>query len=325
MNRQQAFFLALLLTGLGIAALMLAPYLPYLLAGVLLAFVARPLQRRLSPPLPSSVAAGLVVFLTVLLAVLPVLVMIGAVADDAATLARAGSLDQVPSLHELESLIEEFVGYDIDLTGHLRAGLEAIAGWAAGSVSGIVGAAVTALIGVSLMLIVQFYAVRDWTVFANWTRRFDVLPTDIQNRVYRSTGRATWSVVKGHVFVAILQGLVAGLGLWLASIPNAIFWTFMMIILAFIPIIGSMLIWAPAGLYLVWSGELLPGIGLLIYGFILVGVLDNLSRPLLIDESVNLNDLFILLGVIGGVSVFGPVGLFVGPVAFAVLAELHER
>ncbi|MFB6296632.1 MAG: AI-2E family transporter [Halobacteriales archaeon] len=324
MNRQQAFFVAVTLLGVGIGALMVAGFLPYLLAGGLLAFVTRPVHRRLAGRVPASVAAGVVVALTVLVAVLPVLVTFGAVADDAAALARGLSLEGVPNVAELESLVEQYTGQEVDLAGRLRAGLRAIAGWAAGSASGLVGAAADVLIGVSVMLLVQFYAVRDWEEFAAWTLEFDVLPTGVQARIYETTGRATWSVVKGHVLVAILQAIAAGVGLLVAGIPNVFFWTFLMVVLGFIPMVGSAMVWAPAGVYLLLTGDPVAGAGLLVYGGVLVGALDNLARPLLVDESVDLNDLFVLLGVVGGVSVFGPIGLFVGPVVYAVVGELLD-
>lgn len=324
MNRQQAFFVAITLLGVGVGALMVSGFLPYLLAGAVLAFVTRPVQRRLVARIPASAAAVVVVFLTVLVAVLPVLVTLGAVADDATRLASGLSLDGIPNAAELEGLVERSTGQEVDLEARLRAGLRAVAGWAAGSASGIVGAAADVFIGVSVMLVVQFYAVRDWDGFAAWTLEFDVLPTGVQRRLYETTGRATWSVVKGHVFVAVLQAVAAGIGLWVAGIPNVFFWTFLMAILGFIPMVGSAMVWAPAGVFLVLTGDPVAGVGLLAYGGVLVGALDNLARPLLVDESVDLNDLFVLLGVIGGVSVFGPIGLFVGPVLYAVIGELLD-
>lgn len=324
MNRQQTFFVAVTLLGVALGALMVAGFLAYLIAGALLAFVTRPVQQRLAERVPASAAAGLVVLLTVLVAVLPVLVTFGAVADDAAALASGLSLEGIPNAAELESLVERYTGREVDLAARLRAGLRAVAGWAAGSASGILGAAADLLVGISVMLLVQFYAVRDWDGFAAWTREFDVLPTEVQARLYDTTGRATWSVVKGHVFVAILQAVAAGLGLLVAGIPNVFFWTFLMVILGFIPMVGSAMVWAPAGVYLVATGDPVAGVGLLVYGGVLIGALDNLARPLLVDESVDLNDLFVLLGVIGGVSLFGPIGIFVGPVVFAILGELLD-
>jgi predicted PurR-regulated permease PerM len=324
MNRQQSFFLAVTLLGVAIGVLMVAGFVPYLLAGAVLAFVTRPLQRRLAARIHPSVAAGLVVLLTVLVAVLPVVLTVGAVADDVAALTSGLSLEEIPNAEQIESIVEQYTGGEIDVEARLRSGLRAVAGWAAGSASGLVGAAADALIGISVMLLAQFYAVRDWEAFVAWTLEFDVLPTETQIRVYETTGRATWSVVKGHVFVAILQAVAAGIGLWVVGVPNVFFWTFLMVVLGFIPMIGSAMVWAPAGVYLAVTGDLVAGIGLLAYGGVLVGALDNLARPLLIDESVDLNDLFVLLGVIGGVSFFGPIGIFVGPVIFAVLAELLD-
>lgn len=324
MNRQKAFFLGAIGVGVGISLLMVAGFVQYLIGGALLAFVTRPVQRRLSRRLPASVAAGLVVLSTVVVAVLPVLVTVGAVADDAAALASGFSMDQLPSATEVERLVETYTGQDVDVEGRVQSGLRAVAGWAAGSATGVVGFAVEVAIGVSLLLVVQFYAVRDWESFREWTLEFDVLRTDVQSRLYDTTGRATWSMVKGHVFVAVLQAVAAGVGLWVAGIPSVFFWTFLMVILGFIPMVGTMVVWAPAGIYLVATGDVVAGVGLLAYGGVLIGALDNLARPLLIDESVDINDLFVLLGVIGGVSLFGPIGIFVGPVVYAVVAELFD-
>lgn len=324
MNRQQTGLLTITLFGLGVGTLMVAGFLQYLLAGAILAFVTKPLQRLLSRRVPRSVAAGLVLLITLCLAVLPVLLLFAAIAEDIATLTSSLSLENLPNVAVIETFVQRYTGQDIDIAARLRAGLRVVASWAAGSATGILGSVANVLIGLSLMLIVQFYLVRDWEGFANWTREFDVLPTAIQDRLYESTGKATWSVVKGHVFVAVLQGLAAGLGLWLAGIPRVFFLTFLMVLLGFIPMVGAMLVWAPAGLYLLATGEPIAGIALLAYGGLLIGALDNLARPLLIDEDVAIHDLFVLLGVIGGVSVFGPIGIFVGPVVFAVLGELLD-
>lgn len=322
MNRQQTTLVALTLIGIGVGGLMMAGFIEYLLAGVILAFIARPLQNRLAKRVPQSVAAGVILLVTLFVAVLPVLVLLVAVADDIATLASSLSLERLPTVANLELLIERLLGQDIDLVTRLRAALRTVAGWVAGAATGLLGSVANVLIGLSLMLLTQFYFVRDWDGFARWTRAFDILPTATQDRIYESTGKATWSVVKGHVFVAVLQGLAAGVGLWLVGFPKVFFLTFLMVILGFIPMVGSMLVWAPAGLYLITTGEPLAGIALLGYGVVLIGALDNLARPLLIDEDVDLHDLFVLFGVIGGVSVFGPIGIFVGPVVFAVLGEL---
>ncbi len=315
-------FIAITVFAGALAGLMVLGFLQYLLAGIILAYITRPIYRRFDRRVSCSIAAGLVLLVTVLVAVLPVFVLVVAVADDVAMLANTFSVDQTPIVPAIESLIEQYSGQSVDVADRVASSVEVVANWAVGTAPGILGAAASLFLGLSVMLITQFYFVRDWSSFADWTREFNVLPTPIQNRLYTSTGRATRSVVKGHVFVAILQGLAAGLGLWLAGFPRVMLLTYLMIILSFIPLIGAALIWAPAGLYLITIGNIVAGLGLLIYGVILIGAIDNVARPLLLDEAIKLHDLFVILGVIGGVSVFGPIGLFVGPVIFAVLAEL---
>lgn len=322
MNRQQSVFVFITAVLLGVATLMVLGFLQYLIAGIILAYLTRPVYRRFDRWLPSSLAAGGVLLVTVLVAVVPILVFIIAIAGDVASLANTVSFDRTVIVPTLESVIEQYTGQSVDVESRLQSLLEVVVGWAVGSAPGLLGAAANLALGLSVMLIVQFYFVRDWQPFADWTRDFDVLPTDIQNRLYSSTGRATFSVVKGNVFVAVLQGLAAGVGLWLTGFPRVMLLTYLMVLLSFIPMIGAALIWAPAGIYLIATGSVIPGIGLLAYGVILIGAIDNVARPLLIDEDINLHDLLVILGVIGGISVFGPIGLFVGPVVFAVLAEL---
>lgn len=322
MNRQQSVFVFITSILLGITLLMVLGFLQYLLAGIILAYITRPVYRRFSRRLPPTVAAGGVVLVTVFVAILPILVFIITIADDVAAVATTISLDSTVIVPTIESVVERYTGQSIDVASRLQSSLRVVVDWAVGTAPGILGAAANLMLGLSVMLLVQFYFVRDWQSFADWTRAFDVLPTPIQNRLYASTGRATFSVVKGHVFVAILQGLAAGLGLWLVGFPRVMLLTYLMILLSFIPMIGAALIWAPAGIYLIATGDATLGIGLLAYGSILIGAIDNVARPLLIDEDIDLHDLFVILGVLGGISVFGPIGLFVGPVIFAVLAEL---
>jgi predicted PurR-regulated permease PerM len=97
-----------------------------------------------------------------------------------------------------------------------------------------------------------------------------------------------------------------------------------MILLAFIPLVGAFLVWGPAGGYLIFTGRPAPGIFLLIWGAVVVGLTDNFLRPLLVDREAELHPAVILIGVLGGLTVFGAAGIFMGPIALGVLKSVLE-
>jgi predicted PurR-regulated permease PerM len=117
----------------------------------------------------------------------------------------------------------------------------------------------------------------------------------------------------------VIQGFVAGIGLLVVGIPNVVFWTTVMIVLALVPIIGSFLVWGPAAVYLIATGDPLAGGFLLVYGTIVVGLTDDYLRPIIAHQYTQLNPGIIVLGIVGGVSVLGFPGIFFGPIVIGSL------
>lgn len=324
MNRRRGFLISAILISLGYVFLMIAPYAAYLLVGLLLAFIGYPLQVKLRDYMPESLSATLIIIITLVTAVLPFGVIAVAVAGDASDVVRDAGSGIDLNLDTVDQQIEALTGQEVDIERSITQAVQRFGSKVAGSASSILGFASSLAIGVTLMLFVQFYGLRDGGKFVKWTKRFDVMPTDVQEILYSKTNRTTRAVIKGHIFVAIAQGLIAGLGLFVAGVPNFVFWTFVMIILGFIPLIGTLFVWLPAAVWLFINGNVTSAVILLIWGFIVVGAVDNFLRPFLIDDEADLHPLFVILGVIGGIGVFGVVGLFLGPVIFGVAKTLME-
>jgi predicted PurR-regulated permease PerM len=301
---------------------MVSSYLSYLLTGVLLAFVSYPVYERLVGRFSSVISAFLVVSLTVFAFILPFTIVIGAIGGDAAALVSNLNADSSMALEEFDSLVKEYLGEDFDVEQRIRGFLGDVASFLPSGLSSAISVISSVSIGLSLMLFLQFYALKDGERLVDWSLEFKFMSKDRQQALYRSTANSVWEVVKGHVSIAVAQGLIAGVGLFVAGVPNVVFWTFMMIILGFIPVIGSAIIWIPASIYLGLKGEPYMALFLLVYSVIVVGATDNLLRPLVVDEDSGIHPFFILLGLIGGVGIFGPVGLFLGPVLFGILKNL---
>ena len=134
---------------------------------------------------------------------------------------------------------------------------------------------------------------------------------------FHAAGAMTRAVVYGLLATALAPGALAGLGYWVAGVQAPILLAVLTALLALIPF-GTPIIWVSVGVWLLFNGQLAAGIGLLLWGALVVSSVDNLIRPLVISGATRVPFLLVMLGVLGGLAAFGLVGLFVGPVALAV-------
>lgn len=324
MNTQRGFVLLLTSVFLVLVGLMLKPFVGYLLGALVLAFVLHPPHKKLEKHIGGSLSAFTLTILSIIVFLLPFAVIITSVSGDVSQVINDVTQNDLVDIEGLENLITEYTDREIDIREELRSAADDFASTALGGFSEVVGAVTSASIGVSIMLFLIFYFLKDGEEFTAYLKDLMPLPEDIVEKLYSKTYVSTWAVIKGHVLVAVAQGSIAGIGIWIAGVPNAMFWTLIMIVLSFIPIIGSLLVWGPAALYLIAIGSVEQGIFLLIYGAIVVNLTDNFLRPFVVDDSADLHPAVILIGVIGGVYVFGAAGLFIGPVVFGSLKAVLE-
>lgn len=139
-----------------------------------------------------------------------------------------------------------------------------------------------------------------------------------------AVGDTTRAVVYGLLLAACAQGLMAGLGYWVAGVRSPVFWGAATAVVALIPF-GAPLIWGSIGVWLLLQGQISAGIGLLLWGALVVSWIDNLVRPLVISGVAKIPFLLVLFGVLGGLAAFGLIGLFVGPVILAILLALWRE
>lgn len=322
MNEQKGFLLFLIALLGGVTFLMIKPFFTYVLGAIILAFIMFPLHRRFSKYTKSSVSSAAVVTVAIVVAIVPLILVTGAVIDDARDLANQIDDFEAVNMTEVEKRIEQFTGEDVDLESNLEQAVREFSSVTLGSFSQLVNLFTNLAIGVSLMLFLLYYFIKDGESLVTWVKGVLPLPPEIQDKLQRRMNLTTWAVIKGHVLVAVLQGLIAGFGLYVAGVPNFFFWTFVMLILSFLPIIGSFLVWGPAAIYLILIDQVSAGLFLLAYGAVVVGLTDNFVRPLVVDKSAEMHPASIIMGVLGGVYVFGAPGLFIGPIIIGALKSL---
>lgn len=323
MNVRQGFLVTLIGLLLVLSAALVEPFLQYLLLALLLAFVLYPLQRRLEPRIGSRLSAAVLIVGALIAFIIPFIIVGATVAGDAMQLAeQAGSGGF--ELSQVESAIQQYTGQQVDLASQLSSYAESFAQAVAESAPGVFGTLSHVFIGIGLAVFLLYFLLKDGDKLAAWLRAIVPLPRQVQDDLYGSLNEIAWAVLLGHVLVAAIQGSIAGIGLFVVGIPNAVLWTFIMIVLALIPIIGAFLVWGPAAAYLAITGQPIAGAALAIYGAVIVNATDNFLRPIVVDRHAKLNPSIIIVGVIGGVYLVGFMGLFVGPIIVGALKAVLE-
>lgn len=191
----------------------------------------------------------------------------------------------------------------------------------------ILGNATNFLMDFFLMLFVLFFLLRDHDSLISALRHILPFSRSQEDRLLSEIEKVSKSAVMGSFLTAIAQGFAGGFGMWLAGFPG-LFWGTMMGFASFIPVVGTALIWIPATAYLLISGDTTWGIFLAVWSIAIVGSIDNILRPLLMQGSAGMNTLMIFFSLLGGIHLFGLIGLIYGPLIFAltmVLFTMYEE
>lgn len=317
MNKQQGFLVSVLLVALVVSFLVVLPLLQYVLGAVIVAYVLFPVNERIGTHVGSRIAPVVTITIAGIVVFVPLAYITLVLYRDLTAFSRG---ETGLRTGEIEATIRETTGREVELTSSVTALGSDLVGILFGDVTELVSVGLTVSVGAGLSLFLVYYLLRDGPAFVEWLMGVMPMSNAVCSRLFDRIDRTTWGVIVGHLFVAFLQGVVGGVGLFLAGIPNVVFWTFTMIVLSLLPLIGAFLVWAPAAAYLIAIGEVGWGAFLAVYGVVVISMIDNYARPLVIDRSAHLNPAVVLIGVFGGVYAIGMTGVFIGPIVLAVLA-----
>ena len=174
------------------------------------------------------------------------------------------------------------------------------------------------IIGLGIMLYLLFFLLRDGPELAKHCTRLIPLSDDQKVHLFRKFTTVIRATVKGNIAVAATQGALGGIMFWILGVEGPLFWGVLMGVLSLLPAVGASLIWAPVAIYFFSNGEVTHGIILTAYGLIVIGLADNVLRPLLVGKDTKIPDYIILISTLGGLSVFGLNGFVVGPLIAAM-------
>lgn len=329
--RRAAFLLLLALVTVAFFWI-ISPFFGAVFWAMVLALMFMPVHRRLCARLrgrDTLAALGTLLFCMVIV-VVPMIFVVGAMVDEATSFTQRLRTGEFNPRTYFEQIQNALPGWSRDLLG--RFGLfnaqDVVDKLTAAVVQG--GQALTTralaigqntlmlLVNLGIMLYLLFFFLRDGRDLAQTIRRAVPMQrqhTDFLLSKFATVVRAT---VKGTVVVALVQGMLGGVAFAFLGIHGAVLWGVVMSVLSLLPAVGAALVWAPVAIYLIATGSMIEGLGLAAWGVGVMGMVDNLLRPILVGKETKLPDYLVLLSTIGGLSIFGVNGFLIGPAIAAL-------
>nr|WP_249792388.1 AI-2E family transporter [Bradyrhizobium sp. BRP22] len=180
------------------------------------------------------------------------------------------------------------------------------------------------VISLGIMLYLLFFLLRDGKAVADRIKEAVPLGADQKSALFTRFADVVRATVKGGVLVAMAQGALGGLAFWFLGVHAPILWAVLMAFLSLLPAIGAGLVWIPVAIYFLATGAIWQGLGLIAYGVLVIGLVDNVLRPFLVGKDTKLPDYVVLISTLGGIEVFGLNGFVIGPLIAAIFMVAWE-
>jgi len=333
------FFTACILFVLYLSYKLVEPYLIPIFLAVVLVVVAGPLYDfvlRLVGGRP-SLAAGLTCLVLTVAIALPFFLLLGMLTSQAfqlyTTVSHMLMSDELQRNFSqglgrlapvLAKLHDSFGLSQADVLAQVGRWVQSVSNFLYANLTGLLRGFTNLVIGFALVLFVTFYLLMDGSEMAEKALALSPLPPETNQRIKRDILHSLRTTLKGTVVLALIQGIAGGVGFGIFGVPNALFWGTVMVFASVVPLVGTALVWAPGGIYLLVTGNPVQGVGVMVWCLAAGLICDNLLRPRLIGRGSNLHPLLTFFSVLGGLSLFGVVGLILGPLVLAVLLSLLD-
>jgi predicted PurR-regulated permease PerM len=329
---QQKFFLTVLVVVTLAFFWILLPYGGAIFWGAVLAILFAPLYRWFlgKTKQKPNAAALLTLLVIIVMVILPVSLIAASLFRQAAavyTLVSTGHIDFAMYfqrvLHVLPgwllSLLDRFEVTDLaSLQEKISAGAAQISKTAAARALDVGRNTFDFLVGMTIMLYLLFFLLRDGRSLGARIRQAVPLGRKYKDRLFDNFTTVIRATVKGNVLVALAQGALGGLAFWFLGVQAPLLWAVVMAFLSLLPAVGAAIVWAPVAVYFLATGQTWQGVGLIAYGVFVIGLVDNVLRPVLVGKDTKMPDYVVLLSTVGGMALFGLNGFVIGPVIAAL-------
>lgn len=333
----RTFVLLMVIVTLAFGLIML-PFWGAVFWGVIIAILSAPLQRLLMRRMGQRRTwAALATLAIVLLIVTPPLILVVAtlVQEGSGVYARmnSGELNFGRYFQQIVAalppwftqLLDRFgIGNIVDIEQRLTSAVAQASQLIATRVLGVGQNTLEFVVGFFIALYLAFFLLRDGPTLALRVKAAIPLQESHKQALAQKFATVIRATVKGNIVIAVIQGILGGLALWVLDVRGALLWAVLMAFLSLLPAVGAGLIWGPVALYLLVTGSVIQGVGLIAFGVLVIGMVDNVLRPILVGKDTRMPDYVVLISTLGGLAVFGINGFIIGPVIAAVFIAVWD-
>ena len=314
----------LLIIGIFIMAfIIIRPIFFAIIYGLLFAYILSPLYRFTFKRVKNENIAALIVCLGIFVILAIIFgVILGSIFNQIINIYFAAQ--KINFVNILETLLPLSSKISANLANSIEVSFSNLLTSYASSIGNIIFNLPNLLLQLVVVFLILFYALRDGNQAFKYLKSLSPMKKDVQTRFFQHFKDITNSVLIGQIVVGIIQGVVAGIGYFIFGVPNALLMTLITMIIGIIPIIGPWLVWIPIDIYLFSIDRTGAGLGLFIYGLVLINWVDTIIRPMIVSRRTQINPAIILIGMIGGLYVFGLLGLIIGPLILAYVILIFE-
>ncbi|MBP6501951.1 MAG: AI-2E family transporter [Rhodoferax sp.] len=316
----------------------LLPFYGTILWGAIIALLFTPLFRRMLPRLRRrrTLAALLTLLLVLLLVILPMVLISAALAREAAQFYEQlqtgdvnpgryfrGLFDALPTW--VTALLDRFGLFDFEsLQARLSQLLAQASKFIATQALNIGQNTFEFVASIFIALYLAFFLIRDGENISRSLQRAIPLSPSHKAELLEKFATVIRATVKGNLLVALIQGSLGGLAFWFLGIKGAVLWTVVMTFMSLLPAVGAGLVWAPVAIYFLVTGAIWQGVVLIAYGVLVIGLVDNLLRPILVGKDTRMPDYVVMISTLGGMTVFGINGFVLGPTIAAMFIAVWQ-
>ena len=310
----------------------LLPFYGAVFWAVILAILFAPLQRRLQLKFgwERNLTSLLTLSICLLIAILPVIVLSSLLVQEGVALYKnieSGELDIAGYVTQFKHILPPYFQHLLDRfgMGELNGLREKIVksamtgGQELAAKAFIFGQGTFEfIVSFFIMLYLLFFYLRDGAELARKVRTAVPLEEQQKRRLQLKFNRVVRATVKGNLLVAITQGALGGLIFWFLDIPSVLLWAVLMAFLSLLPAVGAGIVWVPVAAFFLLTGAIWQGVVLGLFGIFVIGLVDNVLRPILVGKDTRMPDYMILISTLGGLAIFGLNGFVIGPLIAAL-------
>lgn len=319
---RKSFYFALFVGGAILSVMILWPFARVIILSIALTAVIFPYYRfLLSKTKVSWVAALLTVISFILVLCIPLYFLGTIIFDQSQSLyawvAAHGGFDNITTIFSRS--ISKFIPGGVI---NLKSSLTSLTSNLTSSIGNTFTATLTTFFSFTLVVLSMFYFLKDGTKWKKGVIHYSPLSNESGRKILTSLDVAVNGIVKGYLLIAVAQGILMSIGLYIFGVPNAALWGVFAGIASMVPTIGTSLVAIPAIVFLIISGHNGAAIGFGIWALVLVGTIDNLLNPILVGKKIDIHPLLVLFSILGGISLMGPIGILIGPLAISFMYVL---